>query len=604
MRHRCSLLLLCLLAPATATAATYYVAPTGSDLATGSSLAPWATLAHANATLRPGDLCMLRPGSYVDAIHPARAGSAVARITYLGDLAHPERVTVAQVLVDQRWVSVKGVTAPAGTLAYEDEITAARFDSLAWCTFSGGIGFVGAKDCVIAHCTVLGAVQFAGDHWLPVGQGVSSCERDTLSANTIIHGSVADIGGQRAFKLMHFTQRCVIDSNQVTGIFGGANSDLFGTLIYNSYRNVFHDNHWSWEAIGPRPNGEPWDAFSVRDSSSHNLFLRDTLLCGTHGTLPMRTRFCSAGTYPGQCVGNVWRSCLFKMTAYLWGQDRMDSSVVESCTVVSKGAYAMYLESRPRAVAWRHNTFATLGTVALECEATLTDGGNDFRSNIFYAAGAPTCETAIARFTHTGGFTSDHNLYYAPDAGNVADHALGGEFGCSAPGTSGLWYATLGQDGGSRFGAPLFADSSFDTFDGRLRAGSMAVGVGDGGSIAGAAGLIVVGPVVTDLRTAIVRPDTVTLSWSAPSLSGAAATAYDLRFATTPLTASTFGTGIPIAAPGPAAPGTTQRAGRGGLVPGHYYFALRVRDTAGVWGPPGNVAEADLQPPAAVRDLH
>jgi len=48
-----------------ASAATYYVAPSGSDAAAGTLAAPWATIAHAQAVAAPGDTVYFRGGAYV-----------------------------------------------------------------------------------------------------------------------------------------------------------------------------------------------------------------------------------------------------------------------------------------------------------------------------------------------------------------------------------------------------------------------------------------------------------------------------------------------------------------------------------------------------------
>jgi len=56
--------LLVVLAPLGARAATYYVAPTGSDTAAGSQTAPWATIAHAQSVAAAGDTVYFRAGTY------------------------------------------------------------------------------------------------------------------------------------------------------------------------------------------------------------------------------------------------------------------------------------------------------------------------------------------------------------------------------------------------------------------------------------------------------------------------------------------------------------------------------------------------------------
>src|SRR5262245_19906877 len=56
--------LLVVLAPLGAKAATYYVAPGGSDSAAGSQAAPLATIARAQAVAAAGDTVYFRAGTY------------------------------------------------------------------------------------------------------------------------------------------------------------------------------------------------------------------------------------------------------------------------------------------------------------------------------------------------------------------------------------------------------------------------------------------------------------------------------------------------------------------------------------------------------------
>ena len=51
--------------PAFADAAQFYVSPTGSDTAAGTSAAPWKTLQHAANVVGPGDSVTARAGNYV-----------------------------------------------------------------------------------------------------------------------------------------------------------------------------------------------------------------------------------------------------------------------------------------------------------------------------------------------------------------------------------------------------------------------------------------------------------------------------------------------------------------------------------------------------------
>ncbi|MCX7003999.1 MAG: hypothetical protein NTV22_12125, partial [bacterium] len=61
---------------------TYYVATNGSNSATGAFDAPWLTIQKAATVMLAGDTCLVRAGVYRETVTPARAGTALAPITY------------------------------------------------------------------------------------------------------------------------------------------------------------------------------------------------------------------------------------------------------------------------------------------------------------------------------------------------------------------------------------------------------------------------------------------------------------------------------------------------------------------------------------------
>lgn len=63
-------------------AATFYVAPTGSDSAEGSEAHPWKTIQKAANTLAPGDTALVRGGVYSEAVTVNVSGTAAAKITF------------------------------------------------------------------------------------------------------------------------------------------------------------------------------------------------------------------------------------------------------------------------------------------------------------------------------------------------------------------------------------------------------------------------------------------------------------------------------------------------------------------------------------------
>ncbi len=70
-----------------ASAATYYIAPSGSDSAAGTNSAPWGTFAHAMTVLQPGDTLYLEDGTYTSSNNPGQA--AIFDITVSGTSGAP-----------------------------------------------------------------------------------------------------------------------------------------------------------------------------------------------------------------------------------------------------------------------------------------------------------------------------------------------------------------------------------------------------------------------------------------------------------------------------------------------------------------------------------
>jgi hypothetical protein len=103
---------------------------------------------------------------------------------------------------------------------------------------------------------------------------------------------------------------------------------------------------------------------------------------------------------------------------------------------------------------------------------------------------------------------------------------------------------------------------------------------------------------VATLKAIAVTSTSVTLHWIATGDDGSVgtATSYELRYATTPITAGTWAGAIPVAGvPDPAPAGIPQTWTVAGLsVPTRYYFALVVKDEVPNASGLSNVAEADV----------
>ena len=300
---------------APAHAVVRYVSPGGNDSNTGLTPATaWATIGRANTTLAPGDVCIVAPGTYSNAIQPAAGGTGPsARISYVGVLANPQAVVVPSIELSKPWVSVKGFKSTGGaSLLYP-----ARYDSVAFC-WLGGAGFSAAKYCMVAKNTIAGEVVFLANEWRACFNGTTrdpgchaNCEYDTLRGNRIDLGEIHP--GDRKFKLRAFTQRCVIDSNRLQGVFkqDGLVEETWALAFYNAYNNTLRDNRWSFEAASAPPANNQWAAFMLRDSSSNNLFERDTMLLGMNSAYPIRGMFSASGSFPGTVRGNRWTGCTY-----------------------------------------------------------------------------------------------------------------------------------------------------------------------------------------------------------------------------------------------------------------------------------------------------
>ena len=90
----------------TAAARDYVVAPNGDDGAAGTAAAPFRTLAKAAAVLEPGDVCLVRAGTYRETVAPERSGTAEKPITIKAWPGERPLVTGADPVTG--WQRVKG----------------------------------------------------------------------------------------------------------------------------------------------------------------------------------------------------------------------------------------------------------------------------------------------------------------------------------------------------------------------------------------------------------------------------------------------------------------------------------------------------------------
>jgi hypothetical protein len=616
-------------------AAVRYVSPSGSTSSDGASPATAWSMAKANSSLVAGDVALILPGTYSTSIQPAASGTAGARITYLGNLSDPGAVTVPSIRVATSYISVKGVRSTASIRLSHP----ARFDSVAWC-IGGGVDFWAAKNSMVARNTINGDVYFMANGGNPcyTSQNLdpacfANSEYDTLRGNRINLGNI--IPADRSFEFKAWTQRCLIDSNQVTGTFsdpGGTLPDGGIALVsYNSYYQTFRDNKWQFEIAQNHHNypSTTWDVVYLRDSLHTTVFERDTFLVGLNSPTTNRARMTmsASGSFPGSVRDVTLLDCFIQLPGDMFWQNDFKGWRLQNTVIHSRSGIPLNIGTD-----WRDSKILNC-TVVATGEALRMEGGssglrmfgtqNEVRGNIFYSANAGPLGNyggVVHWKDNTSNFASNQNLYFSPSfTSQPGDRSImwSGYF-ASRPGTGTQWNTMNGNDGQSRYGSPLFVDSSFATFDPRLRSGSAAIGMGPGGADAGAipfsaAGADATPPAaVADLVASNIASSSLLLSWTAPGDDGntGLATAYELRVSTAPISAGTFTSASLLApSPSPQLAGTAQTYVVTGLTPGTaYWFAIRARDEMGNWGAisnvlPVNTTATDTTPPAAIQDL-
>lgn len=628
---------MCVALPGIAGATNYYVRSDGSDANSGtgnSATAAWRTITKANNTLRAGDVVTVvslnaadTSSSSTNRISPVNSGTAVSPIVYVGDVAAPERLPVPSIGLTKSYATVRGFRTANAEIA------------------SGSSG--GGDHCVIQRCIVTGSVGLAGATYSRISHNVQKMnvragigfsiagrgyndktypsQYDTVRANVIDFGTIQP--DARVFRLMNAANHCVIDSNRVSGVMDntgvGGNAETYAWVLYECYDNQFRFNKIVWDVKTPgyeawNSGGTAWNAYVVRSGASRNYFYGDTIISGLsydyNARISLAQEACGATDPCTMNQDNHWTRCVYKVRGSIIFQQQFLNCSIDSSLFASKTDHALFINTLGGNSRIQNNTFISGHPQVLYVENGIAAPNTTIKGNILYTAQSTSCTRAVLDFAPTpasGDIVSSNNVFYG--AGGSGTAVAWGP-NCSAIGSGDSWCTQRGNDCNSRWGDPLFVNTSWDGLDVRLRAGSPAIGSGLGGGDAGAIVYTIdttaPGP-VANMAASQIADRTLTLTWTAAGDDGASGQAYlcDLRWSTSPITSSNFANATPVSpAPVPVAGGTTQTyqvTGRTALTT--YYFALVTRDEAGNASPMSNVVQVtmlnDMTPPAPVNDL-
>lgn len=432
---------LLLLLPLSLQAATFTVAPGGSDANPGTAASPWATFAHAAEVAQPGDTVVFRGGTYASGeVELTRSGSVSAPITFIA--------AAGEVPV------LDGRGTAGGLIALKPGVSYLRIS-----------GFT-IKSFRIWGMTLDGGNRFVTLDHLDIGGGEAAIHfTDGYSGQPPTYGPVEDIVLEDSN--LHDPSSTVVDCTP-----GPCNRMTFRRLEISG---------------GGLGSGPSFGADGLGLEQGYPVLVEDCFVHDNGGDgvdLNSRDR---SGNVSGVVVSRnrVVRNRLQGIK--LWAGGRMENNVVwgQGINPVMLGVFPGTYEVVNNTIAFNmwDSSFAArdYAFVAGGAEGgpapsiSLTLVNNVFAFNTGPEVGSPT-----GLYLGPGvRLTESHNLYFSRDDGEIqADFVTGRDVWFTrAEIAGGAWTAATGQGVGDVTADPLFA-SAPPSADLHLRSGSPAVDAG------------------------------------------------------------------------------------------------------------------------------
>ena len=279
-----------------ASAADYYVSPSGVDTNNGTSVSsPWRTIAKANAALRAGDTLYLRGGDYLDdPIAPAASGRSGTPIVYRAYESERPVLTSRNVLGLEHAILMRGVSyvvvqsiavdggapSPAATVKHFATLDGASYIEIRDCDFRYADGWSGIDIIGDSHHNQIlrNRIDFVGSYAREGDDFGDSIWIDTPAHHNLVASNYLTHGG-------HDLLRTKGSSNIVQdNVFDNDWSDVLGqglgarNLTLDGTRNVFQRNI----VRGTKKSiDSPWNQ-AMKVEGSGNIARRNLLLDNHH----------------------------------------------------------------------------------------------------------------------------------------------------------------------------------------------------------------------------------------------------------------------------------------------------------------------------------
>ena len=523
----------------------------GRSNGTGTRILPFRAIRQANAVVAAVDTVYVYGLSIADTadvetnkICPATAGTHALHITYIGRFHQNDwgqHLPIPSILDTVSYITISGFRvkdnitlehrAGSGTeAAFYARATPPKQPNSVYIDSCRAqrIQFFGVDSCTVTHNifdnsgtaiaqkypTVewrsndgkLGERLCGSSSYQSTGNCVSYNHANEFSYNVVEGGHVENVSSssQRQFFVMRGRSNLnLIKQNRFSATFDGTNANVSGRVLYYAPNNTFLGNRWTFESDHPvaasaNAENDQWTCSAISDSSSGNVFRRDTILAGVASYNRIGFKLVSTGSYGhGTMRSTSIDSCFFRTTGNAWVDDDFSYASIAYSVFDANTSPALWFRDYDMLdVVLNHNTFFTrrLGPAL---RLGVLPGQNDLvmSQNIFYSdsvqaaaegSAANTAEcypgtsypvvTVPANMGHD--LYSDRNLYFSRMGKNTVPTkdklAVSNATFASAIGSASCWSNVYQHDIASLYGDPGFADTTWAAFSPRFAYGTLA----------------------------------------------------------------------------------------------------------------------------------